>query len=79
MLSTVQVKDMIEKRLAGASAEVNDMTGTSDHFEATVVSEAFSGLSRIKQHQLVYAALGDAMTGPIHALKLKTMTPEQAK
>jgi len=55
MLSTTQVKDMIEKGLAGASAEVNDLTGTGDHFEATVVSEAF------------------------HALKLKTMTPEQAK
>ncbi|HIA01405.1 MAG TPA: BolA family transcriptional regulator [Myxococcales bacterium] len=79
MLSTTQVKDMIEKGLAGASAEVNDLTGTGDHFEATVVSEAFTGQSLIKQHQLVYAALGDAMAGPVHALKLKTMTPEQAK
>ena len=78
MLSTTQVKDMIEKGLSGATAEVNDLTGTGDHFEATVVSEAFSGLSLIKQHQLVYAALGDAMAGPVHALKLKTMTPKQA-
>jgi stress-induced morphogen len=56
---------------------VRDLTGTRDHWEALIVSKAFSGKSRIQQHQLVYAALGDLMAGPIHALALKTFTPEK--
>jgi stress-induced morphogen len=57
--------------------EVKDLTGTKDHYEAKVVSASFEGLSRIKQHQLVYAALGELMAGPVHALKLNTYTPER--
>ena len=44
--------------------------------DALIVSEAFSGKSRIEQHQMVYAALGELMSGPVHALALKTYTPE---
>ncbi|UCH30207.1 MAG: BolA family transcriptional regulator [Myxococcales bacterium] len=55
---------------------VRDLTGTRDHWEALIVSGAFSGKSRIQQHQMVYAALGELMAGPIHALALKTYTPE---
>lgn len=55
---------------------VRDLTGTQDHWEALIVSGAFSGKSRIQQHQMVYAALGELMAGPIHALALKTYTPE---
>lgn len=55
---------------------VNDLTGTKDHWEAVIVSDAFSGKSRIQQHQMVYAALGELMAGPIHALALQTYTPE---
>ncbi len=68
---------MIEGALPGAMVVVNDMTGTSDHFNATVVSDAFEGVSLVKRHQMVYAALGTAMSGPVHALKLSTLTPEQ--
>ena len=73
--------DMLEERirqgLGGVShIAVNDLTGTKDHWEAVIVSEAFSGKSRIEQHQMVYAALGELMSGPIHALALKTYTPE---
>lgn len=57
--------------------EVRDLTGTQDHYEAVVVSPAFAGLSRIEQHQLVYRALGELMSGPVHALALKTFTPER--
>ena len=46
-----------------------------DHYEAIVTAEAFRGLTRIKQHQMVYAALGDRMGGELHALKLKTKAP----
>lgn len=55
---------------------VRDLTGTKDHWEALIVSKAFAGKSRIQQHQLVYSALGELMAGPIHALALKTYTPE---
>lgn len=58
-----------------AQIEVTDLTGTQDHLQAVVVSEAFAGKSRIEQHKMVYAALGDWMTGPIHALALTTRTP----
>jgi len=55
--------------------EVEDLTGTKDHYEATIVSAKFEGLSRIAQHQAVYRALGDLMKGPVHALALHTYTP----
>jgi acid stress-induced BolA-like protein IbaG/YrbA len=50
--------------------------GDGQHFQAVIVSEKFAGLTRIKQHQLVYAALGDRMREEIHALSLQTFTPE---
>ena len=77
MLSTSQVETMIEQGFGQANATVTDMTGTGDHFDAVVVSPDFEGRSLIQQHQMVYAALGDAMKGPVHALKLTTMTPAQ--
>ena len=48
------------------------MTGTEDHLQALVVTPAFEGKSRVEQHQMVYAALGELMNGPIHALALTT-------
>lgn len=56
--------------------EIEDLTGTKDHYRATVVSGAFRTMSRIEQHQAVYAALGELMAGPVHALSLATYTPE---
>jgi stress-induced morphogen len=55
---------------------IEDLTGTKDHFQAVVVSPAFAKLSRVEQHQAVYRALGDLMAGPVHALALRTYTPE---
>ncbi len=57
--------------------EVRDMTGTKDHLEAVVVAGAFAGKSRVAQQRLVFAALGELMDGPIHALTFKTYTPEK--
>ena len=55
-----------------------DVTGDGRHFSAVVVSQAFSGKNMIAQHRLVYAALGDRFdTEAVHALSLKTYTPEQ--
>jgi len=66
------IKSRIESAIPGAHAEVEDWTGGGDHFRATVVSEAFAGLSRIQQHRLVYDVFGDDIGGPIHALSLTT-------
>ena len=55
-----------------ARVEVTDLTGTHDHFQALVVASAFQGKSRVEQHRLVYAALGELMDKHIHALALTT-------
>jgi stress-induced morphogen len=67
----------IRTALPDAEVRVVDTTGGGDHFSATVVSSAFADKGLIDRHRLVYAALGDAMRGPIHALALTTETPEE--
>jgi stress-induced morphogen len=67
-----EVKARIEAGIPGAKASVEDMTGTGDHFAAVVVAEGFRGKTLMQMHRMVYAALGDLMKGPIHALKLET-------
>jgi len=74
--SSDEIQQRIEAGIEGARAEVEDWTGGGDHFRATVVSPAFAGLSRIAQHRLVYDLFGAEIGGPIHALSLKTQTPE---
>ena len=54
-----------------------EVRGDGAHFEAVVVSPRFTGLARVRQHQLVYAALGDRMREEIHALSMKTFSPEE--
>jgi stress-induced morphogen len=76
MPSAEDLKQRIESTLPGARAEVEDLTGGGDHFRAEVVSDQFAGLSRIEQHQLVYGVFGDEVGGAIHALSIKTSTPE---
>ena len=66
------IKQRIEAAIPQARAEVEDWTGGGDHFRATVVSPAFSGKSRVQQHQMVYAIFGADIGGPIHALSLTT-------
>ena len=73
--------EVLEQRIRDGIGEVShvvirDLTGTKDHWEALVVSEAFAGKTPIEQHQMVYAALGELMAGPVHALALKTFSPE---
>ncbi len=70
----VRVKAMI--RTKDASVTIEDLAGDNDHFAATVISEAFRGISRVRQHQLVYAALQGRMGGELHALALQTAAPE---
>ena len=71
-----QVKDYIAGGLACQHLEVE---GDGQHFFATIVSDAFQGKRLIARHQMVYAALGDRMRAEIHALSMKTLTPEEWK
>ena len=75
MPTTEELKERIEHALPGAAVQVEDLTGGGDHFRAEVVSDRFSGLTRIEQHRLVYDVFGNEIGGPIHALSLKTSTP----
>lgn len=61
----------------GMATEYLSVTGDGQHFEAIVVSTEFAGKSRIGRHQLVYQTLGERMRGEIHALSMKTYTPEE--
>ena len=74
MVEPSSIASSIRDGLACTHLEV---TGDGAHFEAVVVSPAFSGLTRVRQHQLVYAALGDRMREEIHALSMKTFSPEE--
>ena len=73
MVTPQQVKSYIEQNLACDHVEV---AGDGQHFDAVIVSPAFRGKSRVQQHQVVYKALGDRMREEIHALSMKTFTPE---
>ena len=70
------IKALIEEALPGAKVVIEDLAGDGDHYAASVVSEAFRGISRVKQHQIVYAALKNEMGGALHALALTTSVPE---
>lgn len=74
MLTPDILKDYIA---AGLPCTHLSVDGDGQHFYATIVSEEFRGLSMIKQHQRVYAALGDRMKAEVHALSMKTYSPEQ--
>lgn len=77
MVSPDQVEAMIKAGLPDAQVEVQDLTGGGDHYQVTVVSGEFEGRSLVQQHQLVYGAVRQAMSSEaIHALALKTYTPE---
>lgn len=71
-----EIEDMIRAAFPDAAVEIRDLAGDGDHYAANVVSEAFRGMPRVKQHQAVYAALGGRMGGVLHALQLTTGAPE---
>jgi len=74
MVEASSIEDSIRKGIECVHLEVQ---GDGAHFEAVIVSQAFSGLTRVRQHQLVYGVLGDRMREEIHALSMQTLTPEQ--
>jgi len=70
------IKNKIEQGLPGAQVSV---TGDGVHFEATIVAADFAGKSMVQRHQLVYAALGDLMQSAIHALSMRTLSPNEGQ
>jgi acid stress-induced BolA-like protein IbaG/YrbA len=75
MVQPEDIKQWIEHGLPGSQAQV---VGDGHHFEAVIVAADFAGKSMIAQHRMVYAALGDKMRNEIHALSLRTLTPEES-
>jgi len=69
------IEQLIRQAIPDAAVEIRDLAGDGDHYAAHVVSASFAGLSRVRQHQAVYAALGGRMGGELHALQLTTAAP----
>ena len=74
-MSAAEIETAIKTALPDAEISIEDLAGDGDHYRATVVSSTFQGMPRVRQHQLVYDALGGRMGGALHALALTTKTP----
>ena len=74
-MDPLEIANLIEAGIPGTRAEVR--TDGQGHYEALVIADDFAGLSSVRRHQLVYATLGDRVGGEIHALALRTFTPEE--
>jgi stress-induced morphogen len=70
-----EIERLIKESIPDAQVTIRDLAGDGDHYAARVVSRSFGGMSRIKQHQAVYAALGGRMGSELHALQLETAVP----
>ena len=74
-MSADDLRDHLTEAFPGADIAIEDLAGDGDHYRARIVAEAFRGLNRVRQHQLVYAALKGKMGGELHALALETSAP----
>jgi stress-induced morphogen len=70
-----EIASLIRSAIPDAEVTIRDLAGDGDHYSARVVSASFAGLTRVRQHQAVYAALGGRMGGELHALQLETAVP----
>ena len=73
-MAMADLERALREAFPDAEIKVEDLAGDGDHYRARIVSGAFAGLTRIKQHQLVYGALKGKMGGELHALALETVT-----
>lgn len=78
MIDKTFIAQLIQAGLPDAKIDVRDPMNDKTHFEATVICPCFEGKSRVQQHKMVYAALGDSFNGPLHALQLTTLSPSDA-
>ena len=74
-MAATEIEALIVAALPDAVVEIKDLRGDGDHYAARVISASFAGMSRVRQHQLVYRALGGRMGGELHALQLETTVP----
>jgi stress-induced morphogen len=76
-MEAADIERMIKEGIPGATVEIKDLAGDGDHYSATVIAPAFKGLPKVRQHQMVYAALNGNMGGVLHALALTTSAPAE--
>jgi stress-induced morphogen len=76
-MAAEQIEMLIKGAIPDAEVTITDLAGDGDHYSARVVSPSFAGLTRIQQHQKVYAALGGRVGGELHALQLQTAAAEE--
>jgi len=74
-MAAVEIEALIRAAFPDAVIEIDDLAGDGDHYAARVISAAFAGVPRVRQHQMVYDALGGRMGGALHALALTTSAP----
>ncbi|HEY8571946.1 BolA family transcriptional regulator [Phenylobacterium sp.] len=74
-MSQTDLEAALREGFPDAEIVIEDLAGDNDHYRARIVSKAFAGLPRVRQHQLVYAALKGKMGGELHALALETSAP----
>lgn len=74
-----EITTRIQNVYPDAEVRLTDLTGTRDHWEALIISNAFEGVRLIKRQQGIYQALGELMSGPVHAFTMQTLTPNEAE
>ncbi|WP_394764454.1 BolA family protein [Phenylobacterium sp.] len=74
-IAQTDLETILREGFPDAEIAIEDLAGDGDHYKARIVSTAFAGLPRVRQHQLVYAALKGRMGGELHALALETSAP----
>ena len=74
-MAAAEIEALIRAAIPDAEVSIRDLKGDGDHYAARVESASFAGMSRVRQHQAVYAALGGRMGGELHALQLETAAP----
>lgn len=77
-MSVTDLEASLRQAFPDAEIAIDDLAGDGDHYRARIVSTAFKGVSRVRQHQMVYAALNGQMGGVLHALALETKAPPEA-
>ena len=78
-MAASEIERLIKVSIPDADVTIRDLAGDGDHYAARVVAKSFEGMSRIRQHQAVYGALGGRVGGELHALQLETAVPQPEK
>ncbi len=76
-MTSAQIESDLREAFPDADIHIDDLAGDGDHYRARIVSRAFAGLSRVRQHQLVFQAMKGKVGGVLHALALETAAPEE--